>query len=244
MIPLPAQRNNRSTGHAGNAALDILFVLATLLTVKSALLQFDQLWTYAGPVSLLAGFAVASLLLRRSHQSWADLGLKRPANIPKMLAWSLAALVVTVAAGGVIESALSSLEIGGGAEIDPRYRHRFADLPGNGGLLLYWLSVSWIVGGFVEEMLFRGMLLSRFESLFSRFPYPTAIAVVLQAILFGQQHYYYQGWSGALATGGIALVSAAIYLGMKRNLWPLIISHALANTIGIIVIYARVQPAV
>ena len=139
-----------------------------------------------------------------------------------------------------IETALSAAGIG--SEVDPRYSGRFADLPGNTGRLLYWISVSWIVGGFVEEMLFRAMLQSRFERLLAGNPYSAPIAVVLQAIVFGQQHFYYQGWSGALATGGIALISGALFIFLRRNLWPLIVSHGLANTIGLTLIYSGVQP--
>ncbi len=243
MIDESIAREHKPRDFARKAAFDLALVLGTLFIVKSVLLRFDAFWTYAGPISLLASVAVATVCLRRNRERWADLGLKRPTSISKMLGWSIVALVVTMAAGVVIEIAISSVGIERSVGVDPRYASRFAALPGNTGLFAYWVSVSWVVGAFAEEMLFRAMLFTRFERLFSGTAYPVLIAVALQAIVFGQQHFYYQGWSGALATGGIALISGALYLRLKRSLWPLIISHGLANTIGMTLIYTGVQPA-
>jgi uncharacterized protein len=243
MIDESIAREHKPHDIARKAAFDLVLVLGTLFLVKSALLRFDAFWTYAGPISLLASVVVATVCLRRNRERWADLGFNRPASIFRMLSWSAVALVVTMVAGFVIEIAISSAGIERSDGADPRYAGRFAALPGNTGLFVYWVSVSWVVGAFAEEMLFRAMLFTRLERLFSGTAYPVLIAVALQAIVFGQQHFYYQGWSGALATGGIALISGALYLLLKRNLWPLVISHGLANTIGITLIYTGVQSA-
>ena len=225
------------------AAKDLLAILGTLLIVKYALLRVDALWTYAGPISLLASGAVATWRLGKSNESWADLGLARPTGWKKLLAWTVAVFLVTTVAGILLEGIASSLLTGPSGEPAARYASRFANVPGNTPQYLFWLAVAWIIGGFAEEMLFRGFLITRFERLFSRFPFAVVIAVLLQAILFGQQHYYYQGLSGALATGAIALVSGGFYLLLKRNLWPLTLSHGLANTIGLTLIYTGIQPA-
>lgn len=237
----PGTRDASDSANPGSGpALDLLFVLGTLFAIKSALLQFDILWTYAGPISLIASLTIATWCLHKNGESWGHLGLKRPARLTRMLAWSLVVLVITLAAGIAIETALSSFGID--EKIDPRYGGRFADLPGNAPVFLYWIGVSWLVGAFVEEMLFRGMLISRFERLLSGSPFALPTAVILQSAVFGQQHFYYQGWSGALATGGIALLSGLFYVLLKRNLWALILSHGAANMIGLTLIYAGVQP--
>lgn len=246
MIDARPQKFGSDNGRAGNvpaAARDISLVLGTLFAVKSALLQFDELWTYAGPTSILAGVAVASWRLYRNNENWSDLGLKRTSSVLKMLMWSLIALIITMAAGILTEVTLSSATSGNAAEIDPRYSNRFSAVPGNTAPYLYWVVISWIIGGFAEEMLFRAMLISRFERLFSKFPCAVLIAVILQSLVFGQQHYYYQGLNGALTTGAIALVSGVFYICLKRGLWPLILSHGLANMIGLTLIYAGLQPA-
>jgi len=224
------------------AAMDIFLVLATLLILKSVLLEIEALWTYAGPISLLASLGVASWRLRKSNETWASLGLKRPQSWSKTLAWTLAALVLTTAAGIFAETFVNTVAGGTFPQPEGSNSGRFADVPGNTILYLYWLAVAWTIGGFTEEMLFRALLITRFERLFSRLPFGLFLAILFPAIIFGQQHYYYQGMSGALATGAIAVVSGCLYLFLKRNLWPLVLSHGLVNTIGLTLIYLGIQP--
>ncbi|PCI64014.1 MAG: hypothetical protein COB37_03435 [Kordiimonadales bacterium] len=222
------------------AARDLIFVLGTLFTVKAVLLSFDGLWTYAGPVALIASLGVATLCLRAANENWADIGLKRPKSLVRTLLWALAIMVITIVLGQLVEGLMSSsglVENSDAMEIDARYRDRFSNIPGNFPVYIYWVTIAWVIGGFTEELLFRGILLSRFEKLFSKAPFAIGIAIILQAILFGQQHLYYQGIGGALATGSIALVSGIFYVFLKRNIWPLTLSHGLANTLGLTLLY-------
>ena len=46
-------------------AVDLLFTLGTLFGLKYLLLQFDVMWTFAGPISLLAALAMATWRLKR-----------------------------------------------------------------------------------------------------------------------------------------------------------------------------------
>lgn len=230
---------------AARAARDLALVLGTLYLVKWLLLNIDTLWVSAGPISLLASLGVTFLCLRLSKERWSSIGLKRPESIRKMLLWTVVILVATMGVGILVESAVSSLF--GSAEesltgVDERFENRFANLPGNVPIYLQWVAVAWIVGGFTEELLFRGFLISRFERLFSPVPFAIVIAIVLQAVVFGHQHFYYQGLGGALATGLIALVSGIFFVLLKRNIWPLILSHGLANTLGFSLIFLGVIP--
>ena len=119
--------------------------------------------------------------------------------------------------------------------------NRFKNVPGNFPAYFYWLIISWVIGGFTEELLFRGFLINRFEKVLVKIPFAIAFAVIFQAIIFGQQHMYYQGWVGFVATGVIGLTSGLIYIFCKRRLLPLIISHGLANTLGMTLMYMGVQ---
>jgi membrane protease YdiL (CAAX protease family) len=236
-------------GAMRRAVIDIGLVLVTLLILKYALMRFEAMWTYAGPISLLAALSVASWRLRKSGETWSDFGLKRPKSWPKTVMWALLALVLTTAAGIILEAATSAIVADTAGQVETAAQAvtsnagRFSNVPGNTAAYIYWVAVAWVIGGFTEEMLFRAFLITRFEKLFSRIPFGLVVAVILPAILFGQQHYYYQGMSGAFATGGVALVSGILYLLFKRNLWPLTLSHGLINTIGLTLIYTGVQPA-
>lgn len=226
------------------AFYDLVLIIGVLVILKSLLLNMNAIWSYAGPISLLAALGVATWRLRANKETWAGLGLGRPKSIMWTAIWTLVALVVTIAVGIIAQSFAVSL-IGAPDEatqaIDARYQGRFDNLPGNLPVYLFWLATAWIVGGFTEEILFRAALISRFERVFAKIPFAAMLAVTCQAVLFGQQHYYYQGLAGWAATGAIGLVSGVLYLAFKRNLWPLVLSHGLNNTLGLTLLYMGVQ---
>lgn len=226
------------------ALYDLALIIGVLVILKSLLLNVDAIWNYAGPISLIAALGVATWRLRRNQETWAGLGLKRPKSIKWTAIWTVVALVVTIGVGILAQSLAVSI-IGAPDEatqaIDARYQGRFDNVAGNLPVYLFWLATAWIVGGFTEEMLFRAALMSRFERVFAKIPFAAILAVTCQAVLFGQQHYYYQGLAGWAATGAIGFISGILYLLFKRNLWPLVLSHGLSNTLGLTLLYMGVQ---
>ncbi len=220
-------------------AIDLLYTLGTLFGLKYFLLQFTVMWTYAGPISLIATLLVATWRLKCNDQSWRSVGLVHSTSHLKLALWSLAALIITIVLGNVAgqlaQGFITTTEVS--EQVSNFTQNRFANLPGNIEVYLYWLVISWVIGGFAEELIFRGFLLSRFENLFSNLPFAIVYAVIIQAVIFGQQHMYYQGTIGFIETGIIALVSGIIYYLSKRRLWPLIISHGLANTLGMTMLF-------
>lgn len=223
-----------------SALFDLTLIIGTLLLLKTALLNIDALWSPAGPVALVAALTLATWSLRRRGKGWADLGMGRPKSFFWTAIWTVVALVVTMGVGILADGLATSL-IAPPSEavqaIDERFSGRFDAVPGNLSAFLFWLAIAWVIGGFVEEMLFRGALFERFETVFSGLPLAAVLAVMCQAALFGHQHLYYQGVAGWVATGAIAVVSGLLYLAFNRNLWPLILSHGLSNTIGLTLIY-------
>lgn len=228
-----------ATGRS-EAARDLALVVGVLLVAKAALLRFDALWSYAGPLSLLTALAVAHLRLRRSREAWSDLGLIHDGSRKRLALQTLAALVTTIVAGATAQSlAVSVLGAPDAATqaIDARYQGRFDAVPGDPAAFVFWLAIAWIIGGFTEEMLFRGFLFARSERLLRGAPLAAGWAILPQAILFGHQHLYYQGAAGWVANGVMATVSGLIYLGFGRRLWPLVLSHGLSNTLGLTVLF-------
>lgn len=216
--------------------IDLACVLGTLIVVKTSLLKIPAMWTFAGPISLLCALAMATWRLSVAKQNWKTLGLMNDVNTLKLVLWTLAALVSTMLIGNVVgslaEQFLADPNIAN-SELNRAMSGRFADLPGNVSVYLFWLITAWVIGGFTEELLFRGFMIQRFEKLYQQLPFAIGLAVVTQALIFGQQHYYYQGLAGVAAMCVIAIISGVIYVLAKRRLWPLIISHGLANTIGL-----------
>lgn len=222
------------------AIRDLVLIIGTLVISKSLLLQIETLWAYAGPISLFLSVLVATLVLNRSGEGWKGVGVRRPASWRKLAIWTVAILVLGIAADILIQ-VLSQTLFEGPDEAtqaaSDRHQGRFDNLPGNLPVFLMWLALAWVIGGFIEEMLFRGAMITRFEQALKGVPFAVFIAIILQAVLFGQQHFYYQGLVGAVATGVSAVIAGVFYLLLKRNLWALILSHGLNNTIGLTILF-------
>lgn len=181
------------------------------------------------PTVVLVAQGTASIWCRRG--SWRDVGLKRPASWRNTIAAATVLAVVHTAfslwvAGPAIDSLTGQ----------PRDFSLFQSVHGNVRMLLLWSALSWGLGGFLEELAFRGYLLNRSLDLFGARPLGMAAAFVLNASAFAALHIY-QGPSGILNTGLDAAIFAAVYLIGRRNLWLTILMHGLGNTFGLVAFY-------
>lgn len=220
------------------AIRDFMAVLTVLVVLKEILLRHETLWTYAGPISLLAAMATGLILVRRSRISLQDLGLKWGDKKWKLALYTLIAVAVSIVASAVLSSVLASvIDVSAYAAQNEKYASRFAHIPGNLPAYILWLSIGWIIGGFTEEILFRGILINRIETIVSHKVVGVLIAVLVQAAIFGQQHMYYQGWLGFFTTGILGLLMGVMYILFGRRLWPLIIAHGATNTLGMTMLY-------
>lgn len=104
------------------------------------------------------------------------------------------------------------------------------------GLALWVIAVAWFAAGFGEEMIWRGFLTDRLERLKGLAGNAWAI-IAIQAFLFALPHAY-QSWTGILVTGGVGLLLGWLRLKTATNLWPLIVAHALVDTISMTLGYA------
>lgn len=111
-------------------------------------------------------------------------------------------------------------------------------LRGNIGLSALMLLVGWVVGGFLEEVTFRGFMITKLREVFGDNSIKTVLYLLLSAIPFGLAHMY-QGWSGVISTGTIGLLIAIIYVRSKSNLWLAVFTHGFTNTVGITLIYTN-----
>lgn len=203
-------------------------VLAAMLFIVSVNVVIYQVtWVYAGPITAFLAILFMTLLNRRRKVTWRDLGLRRPRRI-----WvTLLQAAVTFAGSGLVVFAAGQVSGQFFEQLDT-LDTRFGDMEGNLPLYLWWVSIGWVVGGFFEEMMFRGFLLTRIEKIVgARWP-ATAVAILSQAAFFAVLHYYYQGAYGALQMFGLATFLGVCYILFGRNLWPLILSHGTMNSLG------------
>lgn len=224
----PHKTNNRRA-----AVLDLALILLVIIAVKSGVGLFA--WKFAGPISLLSGVIVATALLHRRGETWADLGLKWPAGFR---GWGLfLPQVILVIAAFVAASVFVSSLIEPYFPRPETYEDRFEGIYQNTSYFLLWLSIAIIHGGFFEEMIYRGFFITRIEKILGGVPGRILLAIILAAVIFGVRHAYYQHVHGAIVTGAAALLLGILYVLFRRNLAALITAHALIGILNMVVRY-------
>ena len=189
------------------------------------------LWLVVGGVALscvlvpglgaLAAFLWILTWMFLGGQPWPAIGLRRPDAPTFALALGLAVVIYAFAEflmDPLLERRLD-------AEIDTS---SFANMAGDWKRFLGYLLSGWLIGGLLEETVFRGFLVTYGERLFGAgAAWPMAL---FGAVLFGFSHLY-QGPVGMISTGVLGLIFAAIYLRSGRNLTLAILTHGLVDTI-------------
>lgn len=112
----------------------------------------------------------------------------------------------------------------------------FDSVRGNFVPYLLMLLLGWVAGGFIEEITFRGYLITRLIKILGDKPFILFIILMITSIPFGLSHLY-QGWSGMLSTGTIAIIFGLVFIKSKFNIWYSILTHGFVNTVSFTMIY-------
>lgn len=111
----------------------------------------------------------------------------------------------------------------------------FTELEGDLPRLLLFLALSWTLAALIEELAFRGYLLTRITDLIGTSVAARAAAVVVVALLFALIH----GEQGV--TGMVLVFVDAVFYGFLRyayrSLWAPVVAHGLSNSVGLIAFY-------
>lgn len=102
--------------------------------------------------------------------------------------------------------------------------------------LLAIMLAAWVVGGFYEEIVFRGFIQRTMQKWFSNYSLSFWMAGLLTSILFGLYHWQ-QGIFGVIPATLGGLYWTYLLKRYKGNLWYPIVSHASYDTIALIMIY-------
>lgn len=208
---------------------ETVLVMLAVLGVKQVADALDIVG--AGSVAMWFGVSIATLLLRRRNANWRALGLSWPVACKawfSTLAWALVAVVSILAAMAlIIEPVTTALDLHTPASAADRF-HFLIGHPWR--FFGYLIVVIWIGAALGEELLMRGFVLNRLADLFGGRVAGWAVAVVVNAAIFGSLHIY-QGWHGVIATGTIGAVLSLVYLACGRRLLPVVIGHGVMNTV-------------
>ena len=205
------------------ALLDLLVLLAVLGTIWS--LRFFDI-QYVGVLTMSAGLVVVAFLLRWRQQTLSDIGWKYVFTGRQLRSRTFEVMGLT-GLTMVVGMALLGWIFGA-----PEQSSAVSQLPDNIWLFLLDVTVlTWVFVAFGEELIFRGMMLSRLETLFGLQGHTSIVAVSLaQGVLFGAGHAS-QGMTGMLITGAIGIVLAVYFMTRgQRSLVPLVLSHGIIDS--------------
>lgn len=207
-----------------------LVVAITLVAASLAgLLGF-----WATPSMLLVG----ALFLWWRGPGWRAIGLRRPERWSRAIAVGAGLSLYQFLSLYLVEPTVARLTSGALPDVS-----LFRPLVGNEYQLLFWLTISWTMAAFMEEMVYRGWMTARVAELAAYRSYGWILGIAATSVLFGAAHLY-QGASGMITTGINGFLFGAAYLLSGRNLWCAIIAHGLTDTIGFVMIYFGVYPGI
>lgn len=116
----------------------------------------------------------------------------------------------------------------------------FDYIAGDAAALAWMLAFTWGVVVWVEEGLFRAVLIPALSDGIALRSGPSRrtawLAVVLAALGFAVAHAY-QGATGVAATGVAGLVLGALYVRENGRLWAPMVAHGTANTLALVALY-------
>jgi membrane protease YdiL (CAAX protease family) len=213
------------------AAADILLTLAAsgvLYGLEMGLQSAGLLprsGMYTGAITLVGTLFFVGWLVRWRGQRLAVLGLRRPPTWWFVPAWGLAILVVNVAAQLTVVPALASLFRLPAPDVS-----QYDALRGNLALFVAASLGAMFTGGFIEEVLYRGLMVDRLARVFGGGRRGELLAAIGCGVPFGLIHYEW-GVGGIFLTAVMGAIQGLMYLVTRRNLWPLVAAHAAMDLI-------------
>ncbi|MFM9910982.1 MAG: CPBP family intramembrane glutamic endopeptidase [Chitinophagaceae bacterium] len=120
-------------------------------------------------------------------------------------------------------------------ELPPANLGDFAKIKGNTGFYVFLLAMSWIIGGFYEELVFHGFIFTRLEKVIAG-NYASLVSFLLTNIIFAVYHWQL-GLFGVINALIAGMFYHSLMLYYKRNMWYAIFCHAIYDTIALTYMY-------
>ncbi|MCG9970524.1 CPBP family intramembrane glutamic endopeptidase [Christiangramia crocea] len=204
--------------------ITVMFLIREVYIPEAGFLANGLFWS-------LTTLIVASWRMKVRGVSWKDLGLTKPGNLWRTLGISAIIVVLVMISIIIFEIIKDQLPISLTSDSSSESAvSKFGNLKGNWIGFFLVIPLVWLES-MLEELLDRGFLMNWIEKLFSSTRFATAIAVILQAGIFGFRHSYDLS-DRSITVGLIGLIMGLAYVSFGRNLWPLIIAHCLLNSIS------------
>ena len=201
-------------------------ILAIIIIVLLSFL--DKVIPPAGiPIAVISIF----ILFRWKKVSIKYLGLFNPKNWLKTILIGLVIGVFIQVFGIYVLSPIKEW-MGIVQEIPAAY----AAIEGNNSKLIIYLVVAWTTAGFGEELIYRSFFLGQFVSVFNNLKSKWILSLIISSIIFGFLHFN-NGIDAIIGTTITGFIIGLVYLKTGRNIWAAYVTHAVANTVGFLIIY-------
>lgn len=191
----------------------------------------------SGPVAIAAALLLIHWRLRASGESWAAVGLARPASALRPLLVALGLYLAVLAAVSIVVHPLAQA-----FRWPPQELGRFAAIHGQPWRLVVLLLIAWTSAACGEEIVFRGFLQGRLQRLLGAGAARSALAIVMQSAVFGLCHAYL-GMRGMANAAVVGLVFGSALIACRGNLWPLILAHGLTDSVTLVLLYRGIPVA-
>lgn len=159
-----------------------------------------------------------------------SLGLSPAPSWPTTIAWVAVWLGLMLAYSPVADKIASRLVS------KPPTLNAFRGLQQSKAKLIAGIVLAWVLGGFLEELIFRGIVLQWIAARLSEWialPVALALAICGAALGAGILHLY-QGVRGAGIITQLSVLFGLLFVVSGRNLWAVILCHGLYDTIAFI----------
>lgn len=205
--------------------LDLTLVRCASLVIIFGSLLFASVVPFR--VLLLAGAALVYTLFEAG--SLRHLGLKR-VSLCSTLIWAISLAAAVIVFGQILE-----LLIGVLFEVRSDLGD-YGALAGNVEAALQLLAFALISAAIGEEILSRGFLLHQLTAILGEGAASRRVAIIIGGVVFGAAHFG-QGPVGMLTTGLTGIIFGWVWFRSERNLWALMLAHALVDSFGIALLY-------
>lgn len=174
-------------------------------------------------------FLVVWLLLRKDGKTFRSIGLSKNGFTAKAVLIGIASALLWV---GFMQ--FIYIPVIKHLFVVPDYTE-YDFIKGNISKLLMIITAAWLIGGFYEEVVFRGYIQNVFEK---RFFKGSAViwSTIVTSVLFGLYHWQ-QDIFGMIAAVLGGVFWGSLYTKFDNNLWIPIISHAIFDTMTLLLIY-------
>ncbi len=204
------------------------------VTLISLVLIITSLRKVPG-IGIFFTIAVITAALWITHSKLSLLGFTSPANWAKTILTALiCSVVIYLFTTLVIEPLLQHWTR------EPLDYSAFTRAQRDWRQLVLLLFVSWFLAALLEETIFRGFMITEISSWFQGSLMGVILSILIGSVIFGLAHTY-QGRSGVLSTGSVGTFLAVIFVVGGYNLWLVIITHGLIDTIGLTLMYFKLD---